>query len=130
MAWDKGRGARAPHKGYFRHQCEYIVWGTKGAAVQLEHDGPFDGCIQSTVRRDDKHHMTGKPTALMRELVRPVLPGGVVLDPFAGSGTTGVAAVLSGRRFIGIEREAAYADISRSRLEAAEAEFYGVADLI
>lgn len=53
-----------------------------------------------------------------------------MLDPFAGSGTTGVAAVLSGRRFIGIEREAAYADISRSRLEAAEAEFYGVADLI
>ena len=130
VAWDKGRGARAPHKGYFRHQCEYVIWGTKGAAIQLEHDGPFDGCIQSTVRRDDKHHMTGKPTALMRELVRPVLPGGVVLDPFAGSGTTGVAAVLSGRRFIGIEREAAYAEISRSRLEAAEAEFYGVADLI
>ena len=70
---------------------------------------------------DDKHHMTGKPTALMRELVRPVLPGGVVLDPFAGSGTTGVAAVLSGRRFVGIEREAAYADISRNRLEAAVA---------
>jgi len=76
VAWDKGRGARAPHKGYFRHQCEYVIWGTKGAAIQLEHDGPFDGCIQSTVRRDDKHHMTGKPTALMRELVRPVLPGG------------------------------------------------------
>ena len=130
VAWDKGRGARAPHKGYFRHQCEYVIWGTKGAAIQLEHDGPFDGCIQAVVRRDDKHHMTGKPTALMRELVRPVQPGGVVLDPFAGSGTTGVAAVLSGRRFIGIEREAAYADISRSRLEAAEAEFYGVADLI
>ncbi|CAH0445680.1 hypothetical protein LMG10661_01864 [Ralstonia syzygii subsp. syzygii] len=73
IAWDKGRG---PHKGYFRHQCEYIVWGTKGAAVQLEHDGPFDGCIQAVVRRDDKHHLTGKPTALMRELVRPVLPGG------------------------------------------------------
>ena len=130
VAWDKGRGARAPHKGYFRHQCEYVIWGTKGAAIQLEHDGPFDGCIQSTVRRDDKHHMTGKPTALMRELVRPVLPGGVVLDPFAGSGTTGVAAVLSGRRFIGIEREAAYADISRARLAAAELEALGINDLI
>ena len=47
-----------------------------------------------------------------------------------GSGTTGVAAVLAGRRFIGIEREAAYAEISRNRLEAAEAEFYGVADLV
>ena len=122
VAWDKGRGARAPHKGYFKHQCEYVVWGTKGAAIQLEHDGPFDGCIQAVVRRDDKHHLTGKPTALMRELVRPVLPGGVVLDPFAGSGTTGVAALLEGRRFIGIEREAAYAEISRGRLEAAQAE--------
>ncbi|WP_231643257.1 DNA-methyltransferase [Ralstonia syzygii] len=129
IAWDKGRGARAPHKGYFRHQCEYIVWGTKGAAVQLEHDGPFDGCIQAVVRRDDKHHLTGKPTALMRELVRPVLPGGV-LDPFAGSGTTGVAAILSGRRFIGIEREAAYAEISRTRLTAAEREFSAIADLV
>lgn len=119
VAWDKGRSARAPHKGYFRHQCEYVVWGTKGAAVQALHDGPFDGCISATVRQDDKHHMTGKPTALMAELVRPVVPGGIVLDPFAGSGTTGVAAVMHGRRFIGIEREAAYAEISRRRLHEA-----------
>ncbi len=130
VVWDKGPGARAPHKGYFRHQCEYVVWGTKGAAVKLEHDGPFNGCIQATVCLDDKHHLTGKPTALMRELVRPVLPGGMVLDPFAGSGTTGVAAVLSGRRFIGIEREVAYADISRKRLAQAEAEFLGVTELV
>ncbi|MFJ1125602.1 DNA methyltransferase [Bordetella bronchiseptica] len=53
-----------------------------------------------------------------------------MLDPFAGSGTTGVAAVLSGRRFIGIERETAYAEISRTRLAAAEAEFSGIADLV
>jgi site-specific DNA-methyltransferase (adenine-specific) len=130
VVWDKGRGTRAPHKGYFRHQCEYVLWGTKGAAIQLERDGPFDGCIHVAVKRDDKHHLTGKPTALMRELVRPVVPGGIVLDPFAGSGTTGVAAVLSGRRFIGIEREAAYAEISRKRLAAAEAEALGVADLV
>lgn len=121
VAWDKGKGSRAPHKGYFKHQCEYVVWGTKGPAVQLEHDGPFDGCINAIVRQNDKHHMTGKPTALMCELVRPVVPGGLVLDPFAGSGTTGVAAVLTGRRFVGIEREATYAEISRRRLhEAAE----------
>lgn len=120
VAWNKGRGSRAPHKGYFRHQCEYVVWGTKGPALQLSHDGPFDGCIHAPVRQDDKHHMTGKPTALMCELVRPVAPGGLILDPFAGSGTTGVAAVMTGRRFIGIEREAAYAEISRTRLREAE----------
>ncbi len=120
VAWDKGRGSRAPHKGYFKHQCEYVVWGTKGQAVILEHDGPFEGCIQAIVRQDDKHHMTGKPTKLMSELVRPVIPGGLVLDPFAGSASTGVAAVLTGRRFIGIERELAYAEISRERLTEAE----------
>jgi site-specific DNA-methyltransferase (adenine-specific) len=55
----------------------------------------------------------------MEELVRPANPGGVVLDPFCGSGSTGVAALRSGRRFIGIEREDAYIDIARTRLDAA-----------
>jgi site-specific DNA-methyltransferase (adenine-specific) len=117
VVWDKGRGARAPHKGYFRHQCEYILWGTKGKIPIARHDGPFPGCFTVTVRQNDKHHLTGKPTELMRELARPVPPGGVVLDPFMGSGSTGVAALLSGRSFIGIEREAAYVDIARRRLD-------------
>jgi site-specific DNA-methyltransferase (adenine-specific) len=116
IVWDKGRGARAPHKSYFRHQCEYILWGSKGTIPVLSHDGPFDGCIQAPVRLADKFHLTGKPTPLLRELARPVPPGGIILDPFAGSGTTGVAAILSGRRFIGIEREAAYVAIARERL--------------
>lgn len=122
IAWDKGRGSRAPHKGYFRHQCEYVVWGTKGAAPKLAHDGPFDGCIQAVVKRSDKFHVTGKPTALMCELVRPVPPDGVVLDPFAGSGTTGVAAAMSGRRFIGCEASADYVAIAAARIAHALAE--------
>jgi len=130
VAWDKGRGSRAPHKGYFRHQCEYVLWGTKGAAVQLTHDGPFYGCQQVTVRQADKFHLTGKPTALMKELARPVVPGGLILDPFAGSGSTGVGALLMGRRFIGIEREAAYVAIARERLADAEAKACSVADLL
>ena len=53
----------------------------------------------------------------MRWLVRLIAPpGGVVLDPFAGSGSTGVAALAEGRRFIGIEREAAYVAIAEARL--------------
>jgi site-specific DNA-methyltransferase (adenine-specific) len=122
VAWDKGRGARAPHRGYFRHQCEFVLWGSKGALPWLRHDGPFDGCVHASVRQADKFHLTGKPTALMRELARPVPPGGIVLDPFAGSGTTGVAAILSGRRFLGIEREAEYVRIATERLENAERE--------
>jgi DNA modification methylase len=61
-------------------------------------------------------HPTVKPAALMRYLCRLVTPpGGVVLDPFTGSGTTGVAALAEGFSFIGIEREADFAEIARRR---------------
>jgi DNA modification methylase len=64
------------------------------------------------------HHPTVKPIALMRWLCRLITPpGGVVLDPFMGSGTTGCAAVIEGFRFIGIEREAEYVEIARARIE-------------
>ena len=64
-------------------------------------------------------HPTVKPTELMRYLVRLVTPpGGVVLDPFMGSGSTGKAAVLEGFQFIGIEREAEYLEIARGRIES------------
>lgn len=64
-------------------------------------------------------HPTVKPTNLMRYLCRLVTPpGGVVLDPFAGSGSTGKAAVLEGFRFIGIEREAEYVKIAKARISA------------
>lgn len=68
-------------------------------------------------------HATVKPTDLMRYLCRLVTcPGGVVLDPFTGSGSTGKAATLEGFNFIGIEREAEYVEIARARIEAAEHE--------
>jgi DNA modification methylase len=67
-------------------------------------------------------HPTVKPTDLMRYLVRLVTPpGGTVLDPFNGSGSTGKAAILEGLRYIGCEREAEYIAISRARIEHAQA---------
>jgi site-specific DNA-methyltransferase (adenine-specific) len=69
--------------------------------------------------RGDKPHPTTKPLPLMLELVELFTdPGDVVLDPFCGSGTTGVACIRLGRRFIGIERDAKYAAIAQERLEA------------
>lgn len=66
-------------------------------------------------------HPTVKPTQLMRYLVRLVTPpGGCILDPFAGSGSTGKAAILEGFGFVGIEKEAAYAKIARARMTFAE----------
>ncbi|MGH2726442.1 MAG: DNA-methyltransferase [Actinomycetota bacterium] len=66
------------------------------------------------------HHPTVKPVKLMRWLVRLVTPpDGVVLDPFAGSGTTGIAAISEGMRFLGIERERDYVQIARRRIRHA-----------
>lgn len=63
-------------------------------------------------------HPTVKPTDLMRYLCRLVTPpGGIVLDPFMGSGSTGKAAALEGFDFIGIEREAEYLAIAEARIE-------------
>lgn len=120
ISWDKGLGSRGPHTGYFRHQCEYIVWGSNGPLAPAAHGGPWPGSFSIPIDRSDKHHMTGKPTALMRELVRVIPPGGVVLDPFAGSGTTGVACELDGRRFIGFEVGEFYAGVANERIAAAK----------
>jgi site-specific DNA-methyltransferase (adenine-specific) len=64
------------------------------------------------------HHPTVKPIALMRYLVRltNTPTGGVVLDPFMGSGTTGIACELEGRDFVGIEREPEYIEIAEKRI--------------
>jgi len=70
-------------------------------------------------REQGNGHPTVKPTELMRYLCRLVTsPGGVVLDPFMGSGSTGKAALLEGFGFIGIEREAEYLEIARGRIQA------------
>lgn len=62
-------------------------------------------------------HTTQKPEALMEALVRDFTdPGDLILDPFAGSGTTGVAALRNGRRFLGFERDPKYHEIATKRL--------------
>lgn len=63
-------------------------------------------------------HPTEKNAALMSALIKPL--GQIILDPFMGSGTTGVAAVQMGRRFIGIEREPKYFEIACRRIEDAQ----------
>ena len=68
------------------------------------------------VRRRNTHP-TVKPIALMRYLCRLITPpGGLVLDPFCGSGTTGCAAVLEGFRFVGIELDEHFAEIAMARV--------------
>ena len=65
----------------------------------------------------ETHHPTVKPTDLMRALCGLVTPrGGVVLDPFCGSASTGKAALLEGFKFIGVERDESYVPAAQARL--------------
>ena len=90
-----------------------------GPIVSADHPDTSPGGRQTAANV----HPTVKPIALMRWLVRLVTPpNGTVLDPFLGSGTTGIAAKLEGFDFIGIEREAEYLAIAQARIDHHEPE--------
>jgi site-specific DNA-methyltransferase (adenine-specific) len=118
VVWNKTQSSRPPGPSFFRHQCEYIPWGSKGPLSRNGH-GPWPGCYRYRVMQSDKFHQTGKPTPLLEKLVKVCNPGDVILDPFMGSGTTGVAAVQAGCRFVGIEADPHYFEVAMSRIEEA-----------
>lgn len=115
MPWYKP--AHRPQKGRPSAACEYIVFATKGPHK------PYDGapCVRGFYEQSPPQkrvHITQKPLELMEELVLLVPPGGVVLDPFLGSGTTAVAAVKRGRYPIGFELVSANVVEIESRLSS------------
>lgn len=118
VVWAKPNGRRT--HGRFANNCEYVVWGTKGRRDTNAVPGSLNGyhvlnCPQRRV------HITEKPVELLRELVRIAPPGGSVLDLFAGSGTTGVAALLEGRTFTGVDLDPRCVQITIDRLIQAAA---------
>jgi len=110
--------AARTQRGRFASAAEYIVWGSKGAMPADRGVPPLKGVFRhpSPCRRV---HVTQKPEGLMADLVEICVPGGVVLDPFMGSGTTGVAALRSGRGFVGVEKSAEFFEIACARLREA-----------
>jgi DNA modification methylase len=96
---------------------KYTVSVVQTAGVGL-HGENMNGHQVSVAKN---HHPTVKPTNLMQYLVRLVTrKGGVVLDPFCGSGSTGKACAYEGMQFIGIERETEYVEIAKARIEYAQ----------
>jgi len=75
ISWDKGPTARAPHTGYARHQCEYIIWGSVGQLEAADGRGPFPGSYTIPVDPREKEHLAGKPVELMRKLARMIPEG-------------------------------------------------------
>jgi site-specific DNA-methyltransferase (adenine-specific) len=104
-----------------RWPANLIHDGSEEPAALLGDAARFFYCAKASRsdRGEGNTHPTVKPTDLMRYLCRLVTPpGGTVLDPFMGSGSTGKAAALEGFHFLGIEREAQYLDIARARIRA------------
>ena len=117
--WNRTAGAR-----HFNNDGEPTDYQTIGSDASTGSAARFFYCAKASKadRDEDNSHPTVKPTALMRYLCRLVTPpGGIVLDPFTGSGSTGKATAAEGFSFIGIEREAAYCEIARHRIQQAEA---------
>ena len=110
-----GTGPAAGSEGIaIAHSKKAMRWNGGGLPAR------FDFAI-ATDRNGtgDRVHTTQKPIDLMLRLVELFTdPDDIVLDPFAGSGTTGVACLRLGRRFVGIEKDAAYAQAARDRLAA------------
>lgn len=117
VPWDKTEQTR-PQGGRFRNQAEYIVWGSAGPMPLQRKVGVLPGVVRAPVIVKDKRHPTGKPIEVMRFLARICEPQGLILDPFTGSGSTGLGALLEGRRFLGLEIDAHWRDVAIERLRA------------
>jgi modification methylase len=126
----------------FQNAHETLIWASRDASakgytfnydalkaanddVQMRSDWLFPICTGGERLKDEKGgklHPTQKPEALLaRILLASTKPGDIVLDPFFGSGTTGAVAKRLGRHFVGIEREQAYIDAARERIDAVTA---------
>ncbi len=113
--------ARGPES---RYRFNYAAMKALNDDLQMRSDWLIPLCTGGERLRDDagaKLHPTQKPEALLhRVILSCTAPGEVILDPFLGSGTTAAVAKRLGRRFIGIERDTAYADAARARIGAVE----------
>jgi DNA modification methylase len=105
LVWNK------PERNFSLAEAE-LAWTNRNAVVRV---------LDFRRSDSDREHPTQKPVEVMRWSINP-LRAKTILDPFMGSGTTGVAALRLGRKFIGIEREPAYFEIAVRRITAAHNE--------
>ena len=115
--WRTGHAVEPINAG--RWPANIIHDGSNEAALALKSGARFFYTAKAGKddRETDNNHPTVKPTMLMAYLCRLVTPpGGTVLDPFMGSGSTGKAATVNGFRFIGIERDPEYHKIAQARI--------------
>jgi len=114
LIWDKRDGGTPNNNS----DCE-LAWAKRGGSARLIRH-LWNGMLKASERDDCRAHPTQKPIEVMRWVIETAAPdASTILDPFMGSGTTGVACIKLGRKFIGIEIEEKYFDIARRRIEEA-----------
>lgn len=123
VVWHKAINLR-PQPNSFRCECEFALWFTKGPIDRKPVAGAkylpgFHSVPAPT--GEERIHATQKPLRLVKALMEIAPEGCIVLDPFMGSGTTAVAAVETGRHFIGCELSPEYCEMANRRVEAARA---------
>jgi site-specific DNA-methyltransferase (adenine-specific) len=106
-------------RGRFSASAEYIVYATSGIPAPGE-ASPQNVLPHAPVPGEEKKHIAEKPVSLMLELLGVTPPGALILDPFAGSGTTGVACRHLGRRFLGFDLDARWCELANDRIAAAK----------
>ncbi len=128
VVWDKGPMGMGWH---YRRSYETVLVAQKAAGKCNWYDE--SSAIENIIRPGQfgakkiipnaTQHPTEKPVGLAKHFIRlHTKPGDVVLDPFMGSGTTGVACAELGREFIGVELDQQWFDVAKQRIEAAEAQ--------
>ena len=119
IVWDKKSGAG----NFYTYTHEFIIYGTKcnknKRGTNVWREKSFASGAKTT--NGEKVHPTQKPVELIEKIIlNSSNVGGVVLDTFMGSGTTGVAAKRNGRSFVGMEIDSVYFDIARKRIDESE----------
>ena len=118
LYWDKG--TCTPNRWYMKN-AEYVGLFFKGKAFAINDCGSKQGIHVAQV--DESQHPTEKPVLLMQHYIRnSTQPGETVIDPFMGTGTTGVAAIRAGRKFVGIEKDPRWFDVAVRRMQDCVAE--------
>lgn len=116
LVWKKN--TTNPNRWYMKN-CEYVLFLRKGPARQIYTPSEQTVISVDTVAPRNKTHPTEKPVDLIRRyILASSLPGEMVLDPFAGTGSTGVACHETGRKFIGFEIDPAYWVAGNDRLRS------------
>ena len=130
ITWEKTNPPPNISCRYFKFSTEFIIWARKSAKVPHYYNYDLMKSINENKQMTDVWHLpaiarwekscgkhpTQKPLALLSRIIMASTRSGEwILDPFAGSSTTGIAANLLGRKYLGIEKEQEYIDISKAR---------------